>query len=277
MMKKAVILLLCMTLLLTVLPISEDAEGQFTWVMITGVTPSDENWTFVEGSLMSFDISLFSPSPTNVTLSVFSYSNEVWRQNATAGMIGSNVTASFIAVYGMREIIFTGTSGDDIIPPVSVQVDIRPGVIVRHTGSSPAAPHEGDELELYFEIENTITAPMENATLTLYRYPSLAGMIGFSDPELIEVDAVEGIDIPAEETVNITLVWDEVVWGSQQLAAILNRTGGGTPYFVQENALVEVEDYEESPAPALTSFAMVFLYFPLAIFAMMTFYSSTKR
>jgi len=285
-MKRAAILTIASIVLLQflVIPLSAplaSSQIQTSPAMITNLQTDTGTWNYTEGDVINAQINITSllPAPANASLICYAYGMELWSDNTTLTPGNNVVNADVLAVYGVGELVFTGIFLDQIIPPVTVDVIISPAIVINYTGSEPGIPMENGLVSLFFEIENTLPNDLENASLTLYRYPSAAGFFG-GDAEPIEIGKLENLSLPSGQIVNASIIWQEAIWGNQPLFALLNVTDGNTPYFIPENFVIEVEDYEESPASALGALFTALLYFPIALLGMTAlfgFRASSKR
>lgn len=239
-----------------------------------------DGYVFPEGDEIVINATVLSLSPAAMNASIAAYSNGqmVWSDEVLILPGLQNVTASFAASYGMSSIVLTGICEGYIISPFVLYIEVKPGVVLVHTGSDPSSPKQEEAVVLFFEVSNTLPVHIDNATLVLYRFNPLSRDMGFSDEEARkEIGRIEGIRVDAGTVGNFSITWSEPDWGANILIAVLTSDSNGIPYTIIENFDFWVEDLEESPLPALASFLGIVLYFPLAVFLFALIFSRKTK
>ncbi|MCK4717077.1 MAG: hypothetical protein KAT70_00295, partial [Thermoplasmata archaeon] len=274
------------------LSISQGAKGA-AGVTISIAPPTGSDGAFVEGTMISLYLNINSPSQMEANLSAFAYMTGmdmyqetgpgqgfgIWDQSVTLKAGTTQVEAIFPAIYGVDTIVFTGLADGDIIPPTTAYIWVEPAVVLAYTGCSPTEPREGDDVELHFDIVNSLPTSLDSVTVELYRYSFFEGMGPGrmeGDIEADTVSFVSELSIAPGETLPISLPWNDSVWGAHQFSAVLISNSNGMPYTVSGEASLQVADLDENPAPAFLSLAATLLYFPMAL-VLLALLSSISR
>ncbi|MCD6461795.1 MAG: hypothetical protein J7L61_03540 [Thermoplasmata archaeon] len=237
-------------------------------VVYSRIVPEGGNWTFTEGDMIRVQIDYFTLEEANGSLAAYSRGQMLWSSGPMHFTPGQgNITASFPAVYGMYEVVFTGSADNTPVPPLSFYVEINPGVVISYLGPVPEHPREGESVSFHFRLYNNLSSPLENFSLTLYKINSYGGRVGMRDLDMnaTVLSRKENLSLAPGGSMDINMTWDTAVWGTYSMQLVLSREGGSLPYQVAEYFQMSVEDLEESPMPPLEALAASLAYFPLVV------------